>query len=95
MKVDGSIVYHYKDTDLKGPRGLYCDDGDNIMVCGFNSNNIHVITSDGKKYGTLLSSQDGLKIPVSVAYRKSDDTLVVTCERINIIVCQLSEYYLY
>ena len=91
MKVDGSIVYQYKDTDLKGPRGLYCDDGDNIMVCGFNSNNIHVITSDGKKYDTLLSSQDGLKMPVSVAYRKCDDTLVVGCERSNITVCQLSE----
>ena len=91
MEVDGSIVYQYKDTDLKRPRGLYCDDGDNVMVCGFNSNNIHVITSAGKKYGNLLSSQDGLTGPWSVAYRKSDDALVVGCYGSNIVVCQLSE----
>ena len=88
MKVDGSIVYQYKDTDLKRPRGLYCDDGENVMVCGFNSNNIHVITSDGKKYGTLLSSQDGLEGPWCVAYRKSNDTLVVGCVSNEMIVCQ-------
>ena len=92
MKVDGSIVYQYKDSDLKWPHGLYCDDGDNVMVCGYDSHNIHVITSDGKKYSTLLSSQDGLDRPRSVAYGKSDDTLVVGCYGSNhLIVCQLSK----
>ena len=91
MKVDGSKVYQYKDNDLKRARGVYCDDSDNDIVCDCWSKNLHVITSDGKKYGTLLSSQDGLKRPMSVAYRKSDDTLVVGCESSNIIVCQLSK----
>ena len=92
IKVDGSVVYQYRDADLKEPMGLCCDDEDSIMVCGFLSDNIHMIATDGEKYGTLLSSQDGLKWPESVAYRKSDNTLVVGCERSNnMLVYQLSK----
>ena len=83
MKVDGSIIYQYKDKDSWGPRGLYCDDGDNILVCGRCSNNIKVIAADGKNYGTVLSYQDGLERPASIAYRKSDGTLVVGCYGLN------------
>ena len=91
MKVDGSIIYQYKDKDLRGPCGLYCDDGDNILVCGHDSNNIKVITADGKNYGTVLSSQDGLKWPMSIAYRKSDGTLVVGC--MASIICLHINYH--
>ena len=92
MKVDGSIVYQCKDADFNRPCGLYCDDGDNVIVCDYKSNNIHVITSDGKKYNTLLSSKDGLRSPMCVAYRKSDDTLVVGCWRNDhMFVYQLSK----
>ena len=92
MKVDGSKVYQYKDADLKWPRDLYCDDGDNVIVCDYVSNNIHVITSDGKKYGILLSSQGRLNGPSCVAYRNSDDTLVVGCYRNDyLFVYQLSK----
>ena len=85
MKLDGSIIYQYKDKDSWGPHGLYCDDGDNILVCDHYrySNNIKVIAADGKNYGTVLSYQDGLERPASIAYRKSDDTLVVGCYGLN------------
>ena len=63
------------DGNLKNPRGLYCDGGDNVMVFGYGSHNIHVITADDETYGTLLSSQDGLVRPESFAYKKSGDTL--------------------
>ena len=86
MKVDGSVVYQYHDADLNKPHGLICDDGDNLVVCGFISNNIHVITSDGKKYDDLLSSENGLVGPWCVAYRKSDDTLVVGCDSYDLFV---------
>ena len=91
MKVDGSIVYQYKKAAVHTPGGLYCDDGDNIMVCGYYSNNIHMISTDGEKYVPLLSSDDGLVRPGSVAYRKSDDTLVVCCHGSNMVVYQLSK----
>ena len=92
MKVDGSIVYQYKDNGLREPMNLFCDDGDNVMGCDLRSNNLHVISSDGKMHGTLsLSSQSEMKRPMSVAYRKNDNTLVVGCSGPgHMLVCQLA-----
>ena len=83
MTVDGSIIYQYQDKDLKNPGGLCCDDGDNILVCGRNSNNVQMITADGKKAGTILSAADGLKTPYSITFMKIDNALVVGCRAPN------------
>ena len=79
MTPDGRVVYSYKDNDMNSPEGLYCDSGDNILVCGALSHNFQVITADGKKNCTLLTRSDGLAYPHSIAYRETDDTLVVGC----------------
>ena len=51
-----------------------------------------MIKSNGEKYCTLLSSQDGLERPVCVAYRKSDNIIVVGPWGINdLLVCHLSK----
>ena len=92
MTVDGDVVYQYNDNALGRPRGLYCDSGDNILVCGSLSNNVQVITADGKKNRTLLSSRDGLQLPCSIAYRDSDDTLLVSCcDMKDILIFQLTK----
>ena len=89
MTVDGDVVYQYNDKDLRCPNDLYCDSGDNILVCGWRSDNVQVITADGKKNRTLLSSDDGLQRPYSIAYRDSDDTLLVGYE--DILIFQLTK----
>ena len=80
MTTDGRVVYRYKDNDMKSPRGLYCDSGDTILVCGRGSNNVQVITADGKKNRTLLINSDGLDQPYFIVYRETDDTRVVGCK---------------
>ena len=30
----GTVIYTYKDDDMRGPRGLICDSDDNVLVCG-------------------------------------------------------------
>ena len=77
MTMDNHVIYQYRDGEMKCPGGLYCDSGDNILVCGDRSNNIQLITADGKKHRTLVSSKDGLVYPNSLSYRESDDTLIV------------------
>ena len=78
LKPDNSLVYQYKDSELVNPRGLAVDNEDNIVVCGGNSNNVKTISADGKKATTLVSSEDGIiKSPFSIAYRATDNTLVV------------------
>ena len=75
----GTVIYTYKNDDMSRPEGLICDSGDNVLVCGGWSHNVHIISPDGKKYRTLLTSKDGLSNPYSIAYKESEDTLIVGC----------------
>ena len=79
MMSDGTVVYQYKDEELREPTGVCVDGGGNTIVCGRLSHNVHVIRADGTKCCTLLSSQDGVSAPYSVAYRQSDNTLILGC----------------
>ena len=92
MTMDNRVIYQYRDNGMEYPGGLYCDGGDNILACGLNSNNIQVITAEGKKHCDLVSSGDGLKEPMSISYRESDDTLIVGCSRSdNVILYKLGK----
>ena len=91
MTVDGSIIYTYKDKDLRYPTGLYCDDNDNILVCGYGSDNIQMIDAGGHKAGTVVTAEDGLMGPMPIAFRQSDNALIVGCwGQNNIFVFNMS-----
>ena len=79
----GTVIYTYKDNDMRSPEGLICDSGDNVLVCGEYSHNVHTISPDGNKYHTLLTSKDGLRHPYFIAYKESEDTLIVGCNSSN------------
>ena len=92
MTPDGNIIYQYKDGDLRCPEALFVDADDNIFVCGYSSHNVQVITADGRKYGTLISANDGLQQPYSIAFREADNTLMVGCwHQKNIFCSKLSQ----
>ena len=74
---DGTVVYQYKDAELREPSGVCVDGGGKVIVCDWDSDNIQVIRADGTKCCTLLTSQDGVESPSSVAYRESDNTLIL------------------
>ena len=78
LESDGRPVYQYKDETWGwGSLAIYVDKADNVLVCGENS--VNILTAQGKKHATLLSSKDGLKGPFSLDYRPSDGALVVGC----------------
>ena len=79
LMADGTVVYQYKDKDLRLPHSVCVDGGGNTIVCGHWSHNVQVIRADGTKCCTLLTSQDGVGSPLSVAYRQSDNTLILGC----------------
>ena len=79
ITVDGRIVYQYRDDNLKCAASMYCDSEDNLFVCDYRSNNVQAFTSDGKSRGTLLTSSDGLVRPTCIAYRSSDNELIIGC----------------
>ena len=88
MTMDNDVVYKYRDNEMKWPRGLYCDGGDNIIVCGRSSKNVQVITAEGKKRCDLVSSREDLE-PLSIVYREADDTLIVGCPHSDIYLFML------
>ena len=80
MLSDGTVVYQYKDAELRGLTVVCVDGGGNAIVCGYYSHNVQVIRADGTKCCTLLTSQDGVSSPRSVAYRQSDNTIILGCD---------------
>ena len=80
---DGTVVYQYKAKELIAPEGVVVDGGGNAIVCGRWSDNVQVIRADGTKCCTLLTSQDGVSRPYTVAYRESDNTLILGCYNNN------------
>ena len=88
---DGDIAFQYDDAELLWPRGLCCDGDGNLLVCGGDSNNVHVINSEGRKESILLSSVDGIRQPYSIAYRRCDNTLIVGCHDEKLMICTLSK----
>ena len=83
MLQDGSIVFQYTDPDLVRPEDVSVDTEDNIMVCCRDSDNVHVICADGTKSYILLTSKDGIQSPYSIAFRHTDDTLIIGCYNVN------------
>ena len=81
MTPNGDIVYQYQDNDLRQPRAMLVDADDNIFVCSRNTNNVQVIKSDGRKYGTLISHGDRIRLkkPLSFGFRESDGTVIIGC----------------
>ena len=78
FQLDGKIVYQYQDKGLKWPFGIYVDTAGNCLVCGSESDNVVVITADGRKHRQLLTPND-IREPRCIDYRPEDQTLIVGC----------------
>ena len=86
---NGSEIYNYTDPLLQSPLGVYIDGHQNVLACGFGSNNIHVIDKSGKQVKILLSANDGVSQPYTLSFRQSDDTLVVAGGGMKLLVCKM------
>ena len=77
-QLDGRMVYQYKDKELRAPCGIYVDSAGNSLVCGYVSDNVIVITADGRKHRELLTSKN-ITRPYCIDFRPEDNTLIVGC----------------
>ena len=70
--------WEFKDKSvLQGPLCISVDSDENVYVVGCLSNNVVIISPDGKRHRQLLSSKDGLKNPPVLDYDRSTNRLVV------------------
>ena len=74
----GTTQWEFKDESLlQYPLGISVDNDGNVYVVGYDSNNVVVISPDGKRHRQLLSSKDGLEKPRVLDYDRSTNRLLV------------------
>ena len=81
--MNGKVQWEFYDQNaLVSPRGIATDNNNNIYVVGEWSNNVVVISRDGKKYKVLLSRSDGI-IPLGIHCDRASNQLLLTNGRDN------------
>ena len=73
----GKILSTYDKSNLRRPEELLLDDHDNVIVADWKENCVQVIKNSDNTYKNILTAEDGIKKPYSLAYRRTDKTLVV------------------
>ncbi|KAH3749963.1 uncharacterized protein LOC127847747 isoform X4 [Dreissena polymorpha] len=87
LAMDGKVISTFSDNDLKVPLGVHVTAGGQVLVCGYGSNTIIHVNSEGKKkLATLATEKDGVKCPCSVFYSCSNDSVLVGVANNDIIV---------
>ncbi|XP_071121456.1 RB1-inducible coiled-coil protein 1-like [Mytilus edulis] len=68
---------------LQTPAGISVDDNGDVYVLGRGSNNLIMISTDGKRHRQLLSANEGLSEPWSIHLSKDRNLLLVANRRKN------------
>ncbi|XP_052065983.1 uncharacterized protein LOC127705678 isoform X2 [Mytilus californianus] len=67
--LQGEIQWTFKNEDvLKNPLGIDVDSDGNVYVAGIHSNNVVVISNDGKMCRELLEASVGFHYPIALRY---------------------------
>jgi outer membrane protein assembly factor BamB len=75
----GQEIWTFKDENvLRGPRGIALEKNRNVYVAGKGTNNVVVISPDGKNCKEILTKSNGLDRPFS---------LCINIDRYELLVC--------
>lgn len=78
----GELVWKFKNESvLKNPRGITADDKGNIFVVGLESQNILVISIDGKRYKEIKTNPFGLPKPSTICFDRIRKQMLVANEK--------------
>ena len=88
LESSGNVLYSVSNPLFKACKGISVDENENLLVCDVGSHKV-LITKDGKEVREFLTVKDGLYIPHTVSFRRSDGTLVVGGYHNNLLVFTL------
>ncbi|XP_071147549.1 uncharacterized protein [Mytilus edulis] len=77
---NGSDRWTFTDDKMIQPSGITTDQNGNVYVSCYKSNNVIVVSSEGKHHKELLNKKDRLHNPTGIYYNKSNDCLLVCNE---------------
>ncbi|XP_071149666.1 uncharacterized protein [Mytilus edulis] len=77
-ELSGQVQWKYCDSILRQPFGITLDSYSNIYVAGSESNNVVVISKDGKQAKELIGANDGISNPRAMYFDKNKNILLVT-----------------
>ena len=77
LESSGNVLYTVSNPLFTDCSGIIVDENKNLLVCDLGSHKVFLITKDGKEVRELLTGKDGLSLPRTVSFRRSDGTLVV------------------
>ncbi|CAC5393329.1 unnamed protein product [Mytilus coruscus] len=75
--LNGSDKWKFTDDKMIMPSGVTTDGNGNVYVVCHKSNNVVVVSPDGKHHKEILTKKDGLRNPSAINYNKSNDCLLV------------------
>ncbi|CAG2201116.1 unnamed protein product [Mytilus edulis] len=77
--IQGRLQWTFQNMSvLKHPKGIDVDNDGNVYVAGTNSQNVLVISPDGKRHREVLTLSDGLKDPMAIHFSGLKNQLLVT-----------------
>lgn len=90
LKKDGTNSV-YEMPQANPPGGLTVQIDGDVYICGFKTNNIHVLNKNGFFEEEIIGSEGGLCNPQSIAYAAKGKQLIVTMQKSDMVkVFQLS-----
>ncbi|KAL4222214.1 hypothetical protein ACF0H5_018252 [Mactra antiquata] len=83
--ISGTVMkqFQYTDSSLNSPRGLHVTKDGRIIVCGFGSDNIQLLSKDGVYICELLARGDSVMGPHEVALTDQEDKMIITFDPSN------------
>ena len=70
--------FTFQDSSLNSPRGFFIMPDEKVVVCGFGSDNVQLISENGELIGDLLSRSDGIMGPQEVTLDPKTNIMFLT-----------------
>ena len=83
INLDGHIIYRY---DISGYLGLAVDRQGHVYICGYDSSDIHRLSTDGTLRDIVLSKHDGVDRPRGITFNNDFTKLFIINEGKTVLV---------
>lgn len=87
----GKIIWEFENEALKKPCGVALTNEGNVIVAGFESNNIIIISRDGMTFKELYKNYEQLNNPTAVSFHSEDDFGLLVVTNLNDGLCNVFE----